>query len=210
MSVAVTHSSEKNVAAKYVQTKRFFRPRRFLWSVEKYHHAIEAGIFDEEAHIELLDGEIIETMPEKPPHVTALKLVSIVLAQTFHLMDAHISSQHPVTVPPHSEPEPDVAVLRGGVRAYATQHPQPDDVLLLVEVSVSTLASDRTIKARIYARAKIAEYWILNVSARTLEVYRNPQNGVYPAPVIYDETMHVLPLNAPPSAASIAVSDLLP
>ena len=186
------------------------RTRRFLWTVDNYHRAIDAGLFDENRRVELINGEIISKMSQNPPHVRSLARASSAIVRVLVLVDCYLRAQAPVTLRPKSEPEPDICIAKGNGDEYANRHPSPDEILLLVEVSDTTLRYDQTEKSRIYARAGIAEYWILNLNARTLEVYRNPQNGAYPTPTIYDETMSLLPLAAPPSASPITVADLLP
>jgi Uma2 family endonuclease len=99
-------------------------------------------------------------------------------------------------------------MLRGDIRQYATRHPAPEDVLLVVEVSDATLGFDRSRKARIYAESGIPEYWILNLIDRYLEVHREPQNGAYQSITVFPEAGTVSPLAAP--AAAVAVGDLLP
>ena len=210
MSATIISPEKSAAPLGSVPPKRRLRPRRFLWNLEIYHRAIDAGVFENDPHVELLNGELIRTVPENPPHVIALELAHSEAARVFGLLHCHVRTQHPITVPPNSEPEPDICVVKGSIRDYTAKHPAPDDIYLLIEISYSTLAYDRTIKARIYTRAGIAEYWILNVSERCLEVYRSPRSGAYPDPVIYDETMSLLPLNAPPSAVPILIADLLP
>ena len=99
-------------------------------------------------------------------------------------------------------------MLRGDIRQYATRHPAPEDVLLVVEVSDATLAFNRTRKARIYAESGIPEYWILNLIDRCVEVHCNPQNGAYQSVTVLAEDATVAPRAAP--AASINVRDMLP
>ena len=114
-------------------------------------------------------------------------------------------------VPMHAasglEPEPDVTVLAGVPDSYPST-PRPADVLLLVEVSLSTLDYDRNTKAGLYAENGIADYWIVNLQARKLEVRRQPENDAYLSLRVYGETDFVAPLAAPNSL--VRVADLLP
>jgi Uma2 family endonuclease len=183
------------------------RPRR-LWTREEYYRAIDLGLFKPGERLELLEGEIYPKMSENPPHATALKLAEIAIARAFALVQGHSSTQHPISLPGDSEPEPYIAMLRGDIRQYATRHPASEDVMLVVEVSDATLAFDRTRKARIYAESGIREYWIINLIDRCLEVHRDPQNGAYQSVVVMAEDATVSPLAAP--AASIAIRDMLP
>ena len=180
------------------------------WTLKKYHHAIDAGVFNDDPRLQLIKGTLYRTRPATPSHATITRLFQLELERTFAAKVAFVGGRYPVTIPPNSEPEPDIAVVRGVIHDYSQHHPGPGDILLAVEVSDATLTTDRSIKAPLYAEAGIAEYWILDLNARALEVYRNPVNGVYSVPTRHDETASVLPLAAPPDAAPVAVTDLLP
>ena len=93
--------------------------------------------------------------------------------------EALVLVQCPIQIPPNSEPEPDFTLLRLPIERYETQKPQPEDVLLIIEVSGSTLAYDRSEKLSLYAEANIPEVWIKNLPENTLEVYRQPERGTY-------------------------------
>ena len=145
-----------------------------LWplSVEQYHQMIDAGILTEDDPVELLDGVLVRKMPKHPlhPFVTdGLRewLISVLPAGYF------TKAQDPVTLPT-SEPEPDISVIRGQRQAFVKRHPQAADAVLFVEVSETTLAQDRGPKKRIYARANIPQYWIINLVDRQIEVFRDP------------------------------------
>jgi Uma2 family endonuclease len=178
------------------------------WTREEFYRAAEVGLFGPEEHLELIEGEVIEKLGENPPHVLALKLMEAALARTFALVDCHLHSQHPISLPDGSEPEPDVAVIARGIRQYLNRHPLPEEVLLIVEVSNTTLAFDRARKAALYATAGIPEYWLLNLIDRRLEVHREPLNGVYQNILLLAATQSVAPLSVPETP--IAVADLLP
>ena len=158
-----------------------------LWplSVEQYHQMIDAGILTEDDPVELLDGVLVRKMPKHPlhPFVTdGLRewLISVLPAGCF------TKAQDPVTLPT-SEPEPDISVIRGQRQAFVKRHPQAADAVLFVEVSETTLAQDRGPKKRIYARANIPQYWIINLVDRQIEVFRDPDAaaGDYAQPMIY-------------------------
>lgn len=182
-------------------------PRR-RWTVEEFQSAARFGLFRPEERLELLDGEILEKRPPDPPHSSATGLVDDVLRRAFAGVDGFIRTENPVVLPHASQPEPDVAVVRGQRRDFASRHPSPADLLLVVEVSFSTLADDRGIKARLYAEAGIAEYWIVNLRDRQLEVHRTPQNGIWTQTFVVATGNSVAPLAAP--GATVAVADLLP
>jgi Uma2 family endonuclease len=149
--------------------------RRF--SVAEYHKMIETGILTTEDRVELLAGYVVLKMPQNPPHGGCIDLVTGALPPL--LPGAwFLRAQLPVTLT-DSEPEPDVAVVRGTRRAYVGRHPGPADVGLVIEVADSTLARDRGEKQRIYAAAGIVCYWIVNLVDGQVEVYTGPAGTAY-------------------------------
>jgi Uma2 family endonuclease len=181
-------------------------------SVDDYHQMIQAGILTEADRVELLEGWIVPKMARNPPHDTALGLVQDVL--TALLPVGWLPRVQSAITLADSEPEPDFAVVRGQRRDYKSRHPQPPDVGLLVEVADSTLQEDRIDKGRVYARAGIAIYWIVNLVDQQVEVYTDPdltgtppryrQRQDYPrgsqAPLILDGQI----------VAQVAVDEFLP
>ena len=149
-------------------------PSDGLWrlSVDKYHRMIEADILDEDDPVELLEGLLVEKMSKNPDHPLATDLVRTTLER---LMPAgwFVRTQDPITTT-ESEPEPDAALIRGDRRQFRERHPGPQDLALVVEVSEASLKRDRTLKLRIYARAAIAIYWIVNLIEGHIEVYTDP------------------------------------
>ena len=189
-----------------------YTPQRRLITRFEYERMIAEGYFGPEERLELIEGEILEKMSKNPPHSVASMLTSAVLTRLFH-EGYCIRNQDPFVVSGISEPEPDFAVVQGTPRDYLAEH--PTTAALIVEVSDSTLAYDRTTKASLYARAGIAEYWVLNLVDRVLEVHRLPAEMVgqpfgwhYRSITRHTETETVSPLAAPQSTA--AVADLLP
>ena len=142
-----------------------------IWrlSVSQYHAMLQAGIIDEDTQIELLEGILVAKMAKNPPHRISTKLIRQAL-ENITPEGWYVDSQEPITLA-NSEPEPDVVIIRGKTTDYRDRHPAASDVVLVIEVSDATLERDRTIKQRIYARAGIAIYWILNLRDRQLEVY---------------------------------------
>lgn len=141
-------------------------------TVEQYHAMIRNGILTDDDPVELLEGWLVQKMPKKPPHRAATGLTRRALERVIP-EDWHLDSQEPVTTD-ESEPEPAVSVVRGTLRDYADRHPGPHDVGLLVEVADVTLPRDRTLKKRIYARANVHVYWIVNLPESKVEVYTVP------------------------------------
>lgn len=145
-----------------------------IWplSVGQYHGMINAGILTEDDPVELLEGLLIPKMPIKPPHSLTMELTRETLTRLIP-PGWYVNGQQPVTTE-DSEPEPDVAVIRGARRDYSERHPGPDEVVLVIEVSDATLRRDRGLKKRIYARAGIQVYWIINLPENRIEVYTEP------------------------------------
>ncbi|NJN57019.1 MAG: Uma2 family endonuclease [Leptolyngbyaceae cyanobacterium SL_5_9] len=149
-----------------------------LWSVDEYHRMIETGILTEGDRVELLEGQIVEINPQLPPHVATTQRACRYLDRLLEDI-AYVRMQLPITLSPKSEPEPDIAVVRIDSNEYGDRHPTPADIYLIVEVADSTLLNDRQQKALIYAKARILDYWILDVNARRVYVFREPTQAGY-------------------------------
>ena len=154
--------------------------RRF--TIDEYHQMIRDGILIDGEPIELLEGWMVKKMSHGTPHDSA---VQALFKRLLRLAPPgwDVRGQSAVTLPTDgSEPEPDFALVRGDESTYRDRHPGPDDIGLVVEVSVSSLRVDRVGKARIYARAGIPVYWIVNVADKVIEVYTQPSGpGETPA-----------------------------
>lgn len=151
---------------------------RKLWTVDEYEEMIEKGILDEDDRVELIRGEIVKMAAIGPRHATCIRRLEKLF---YGLLDEAgiVSGQNPIRLPNDSEPEPDVALLRQRVGDYVQTHPTVEDVYLVVEVAVSTLATDRSEKIPMYAEAGIVEAWIVSLEEDVIEVYSNPDNGEY-------------------------------
>ena len=149
-------------------------PNDLIWrlSIEQYHAIIQAGILTDDDSVELLEGWLVFKMPKNPPHRATTRLVRTALE---NILPAgwYVDSQEPITLS-NSEPEPDIVVVRGDTRQYLDRHPGSEDIALIIEVSDTTLQCDRTVKKRIYARAGISIYWIVNLVEEQVEVYSQP------------------------------------
>lgn len=149
-----------------------------LLTVAEYHKMAEAGILDEDDRVELINGEIIEMLPigsKHSGHVNRINAYFTILIGE----KAIISIQNPIVIGGHSEPEPDIAILRYRADFYTDQHPRPEDVLLIIEVADSSIDYDREIKLPLFADAGIPEFWIVNLEETKIEVYRNPLDNTY-------------------------------
>jgi len=182
------------------------------WKRVEYEQLVEKGVFKPGDRVELIDGLLVVAEPQSSPHYTAIRLVERALARAFG-EGWDVRTQAPIALDADSEPEPDVAVVRGEPRDYVEAHPAAP--VLVVEVALTSLSFDREHKSSLYARAGRPEYWIVNLVDRVLEVHRDPAPSPS-APYGWDySTMEALaasdrasPLAA--SAARIMVADLLP
>ncbi|MBI4611270.1 MAG: Uma2 family endonuclease [Candidatus Rokubacteria bacterium] len=150
--------------------------RRF--SVEEYHRMGQAGVFSEDDRVELIEGEIIEMTPIGARHAACVRrlghLFNSLLGQRIT-----VSVQSPLGLGLHSEPQPDLALLRPRPDFYAQAHPGPEDVWLVVEVADTSVEFDRTVKIPLYARAGIPNAWLVDLSTETVEEYRDPTPDGY-------------------------------
>jgi len=153
-------------------------PRRHRLTVADYYRMAEVGILDSEARVELIDGEIIDMAPPGSPHAAAVMYLTEVLVRAVGGR-ASVLAQNPVRLGEYSEPQPDLALLRRRDDFYRERHPQPDDVLLIVEVAASSLRFDRKKKIPLYARHGIPEMWLVDLGGRRLVRYRAPQHGSF-------------------------------
>ncbi|SRR6266849_4452345 len=186
------------------------RTRR--WRRSEYEHLIKVGVFRPGEPVELLGGDLVVSEPQGSAHYTAIILVTDVLRAALG-PGWLVRSQGPVALDDESEPEPDVSVVPGSARDYSREHPARP--VLVVEVAESSLALDRAHKSSLYARARLDDYWIVNLVDRVLEVCRRPvADAAAPFGWRYESTQalsadsFVTPLVAP--GAQIAVRDLLP
>ncbi|HWQ31789.1 MAG TPA: Uma2 family endonuclease [Blastocatellia bacterium] len=151
---------------------------RKLFTTAEYHRMIEAGILHEDDHVELLNGEIINMAPIGPRHAACVDRISDLLWRKARKA-AIIRVQNPVGLSPYSEPQPDISLLKLRSDYYAHGHPAPDDVLVAIEVADTTLEYDRNAKIPAYARAGIAEAWLVDLNNDRIEIYTQPDQGFY-------------------------------
>jgi Uma2 family endonuclease len=175
------------------------RPLRNFSRVE-YDKMIDAGVIREDEHVELVGGAVVEMSPEGPRHSATIDQCADVLRRAFG--DAFtVRVQHPLVIDPDGEPEPDLVVVAGSAFDYFEEHPR--SASLVVEVAGSSLGYDRREKTRLYARAAIPEYWIVNLVDRVVEVHRSPSASGYRDVWSVRPSETISPLAAP--AATIVV-----
>jgi Uma2 family endonuclease len=152
--------------------------RRHRLTVADYHRMGEAGVFAHDARVELIEGEVIDMAPIGSRHAGT---VSFLIARFGACLGEHgiVWPQNPVVLDLHSEPQPDLAILRPRGDFYRLSHPRPNDVLLLIEVSEATLRYDQEVKLRLYARAGVPEVWIVDLESSVLLIYTKPAGEEY-------------------------------
>lgn len=161
--------------------KKYFMPLEIakkLWTVDEVLRMQEAGILPPDNRLELIHGELIEMSPSGSKHAAAVNRIHLLFVELLG-RKAIIWGQTSVLFDPYSAPEPDIAILRYRDDFYEKQLPGPEDILLVIEVSDSTLAFDQTIKASLYAEFNIPEYWILNLQEFCVERYQQPGTEGY-------------------------------
>lgn len=166
---------------------------------------IANGILTKYDRLELLDGYLYETMSKGPKHNAGVMRASQLLIHKFG-QRAMVGTQNSIALHEYSEPEPDITVLRPRADYYANSLAEPRDVLFMIEVSDSTLRYDRDLKIPLYAAADVAEVWLVDVAARTVTIYREPEGNRYKSETIY-RAGDTIPLSAFPGE-SIAADDL--
>jgi len=186
-------------------------PHAHVWTRSEYHKMAELGFFDHQ-RVELIEGQVIDMRSMGSEHATAVALTARAVERVFG-PGYFTRWQRPFGVGELSEPEPDVAVIAGEIRDYTAEH--PTIAVLVVEVADTSLAYDRAEKASLYAKAGVAEYWIVNLIDRQLEVHRSPvlareaaYGFEYADTAVFTGAEYVSPLALP--HATIAVADLLP
>lgn len=182
------------------------------WSRVEYERLVECGFFQPGDRIELIGGQLLVAEPQNSPHATAVGLAEDASRAAFG-SGWVVRGQSPIALDDESEPEPDVAVVPGARRDYREGHPQRP--VLIVEVADSSLITDRKIKGSLYARAGVADYWIVNLVDHRVEVYRDPvPDSAAAYGWAYRSVEHlrrgavISPLALP--VAAVAVADILP
>lgn len=148
-------------------------------TVEWLRRAVDVGVIDEEARVELLNGELIAMTPTNPPHSSTVRRLSRYLHEQLSAAHFTVLIQMPIELGELSRPEPDLTIAKGAESDYETRDPTAADVLLVIEVANTSLVKDRVQKLPIYAKAGIRESWIVNLPERALDVYRDPHLGRY-------------------------------
>jgi Uma2 family endonuclease len=180
-------------------------------TVAQYHRMIQTGVLGEDDPIELIEGYMVTKMPRSPEHDYAIRTLDKRLQRL--VPDTFTVSNQCAATLNDSEPEPDFTVARGGETTYRDHHPGPADTALIIEVSASSLPFDRTDKARVYARAGIPVYWIVNVVDKQIEVLTQP-SGPCDTPAYAQTDVYATGTSVPvvldgATVGTIAVADVV-
>ena len=179
---------------------------RRLFTTDEFHRMGEAGILAEEDRLELIEGEIVRMSPIGSRHAACVDRLNALFTARLGKR-AIVRVQSPIVVNRRSEPQPDLTILKPRADFYATKHPGPGDVLLLVEVVDTSAGYDRTTKLPLYARAGIREVWIVDVVRGVVEVYRPPALQSFRGHTQLKTGQRIVPIAFPRTA--IRVSDVL-
>ncbi len=166
--------------------------QRHRLTVDEYYRMAEAGVLAPDARVELIEGEIVDKAPMKSRHAGVIARLNGLLNRAVGEA-AVVTCQTPLRLSDRSEPEPDLLVLRPRADFYTQAHPTPADVLLLIEVSDTTLAYDRSIKLPLYAKYGVAEVWIVDLTNNLVRFFRQPQADTY-ADITATETPGAVPV----------------
>ncbi len=183
------------------------QPSLRLLTTAEYEQMIAAGIFNEDDRVELLEGVIIEMSPKSALHAALTEEANDYFKNSLKAR-AVVRSQNPILLSDLSEPEPDIVIARPPKERYYSQHPEPPDVLLVMEIAESSIRLDRNAKSRLYAGAGIVQYLILNVNRMEIEDYREPSADGYRSKQTYTTGQSFDLVSFP--GLTVKVSDLLP
>lgn len=182
-----------------------YQVARHRLTVRDYYRLAEVGILRRDDRVELLEGQLVDMSPIGPRHALVSDMLNRLLMAAAG-DQAWLRVQNPISVDDYSEPEPDFALVRLPWEGYPQSHPKARDVLLLVEVSDSSLDYDRGAKRELYARAGVREFWIVDLTTNSVLVHREPKDGAYGSVASVDMS-GVLEVEALPGVA-IAVASL--
>ena len=177
----------------------------YPWTVAEYRQMIAAGIIEEDARVELLQGQIMLTTPVGRFHAACVSYLNEWLTGLVNKRYI-VRIQDPISLGDRSEPEPDLAIVQRRADYYAAALPGPEDLVLLIEVADTSLVRDKTLKAPLYASFAVEEYWLIDLNEQELYRYTSPDNGAYQSVKVFrlgDILIH-------PTLGEVSVSDLFP
>ncbi len=174
-----------------------------LLTVREFHQMFELGILDDEERLELLEGQIVRMAARGTGHVVVVKHLSDLWEASLGTQIL-VRAQDPVILSDRTAPEPDLALVVPPLTRYRDRHPTPSDIYLLVEVADTAPNKDCGLKASLYARAGIADYWVLDLNARQLHVFRQPGTEGYQSRAILENGDAIAPLAFPHAIVTVA------
>lgn len=174
------------------------------FTVDEYQQIADAGVFNEDDRFELLKGEIIQMSPLGPQHAACVDRLNRIL-QRLVQDRAIVRVQNPIRLGEYSQPQPDVTLVQPRDDFYAGGHPEPEDILLLVEVSEPSLNYDRDVKLPLYAQAGISEVWLVALHPQVVEVYRAPSEYGFGEKQTFRRGETVAPLLLPEAGLAVDV-----
>jgi Uma2 family endonuclease len=178
------------------------------WTIQDYHRMSEMGLLDPTERTELIAGQITLMVAKGNPHILTVRLLTRTMETSLSDRPILVSIQEPIQLNDISEPEPDLAIVRGDMFDYAQHHPQPAEIHLIIEVADSTLKYDCQVKDKHYAKANIPDYWVVDLKNRQVHVFRNPTPTGYASQLILAESQTVSPLDFPD--VIIPIGSILP
>ena len=202
-----TKAPAQPTLAESPDTSRSPSLRKF--TVDEYYRMAEAGILLPDERVELIDGEILLMAPIGPEHVWSVNRWNRTFAQLVVEGKVIVQIQSPVLLGDNSQPEPDIALLTPEAQSYPGTLATPENILIVIEVSDTTLAYDRGTKLNLYARARIPEAWILNLPEDCIELFTEPGPEGYAQHTVYRRGDRISPSTAG-LTVEFAVDDLLP
>lgn len=179
---------------------------RKRFTVDDYHRMAETGILSENDRTELIEGEIIQMSPIGDPHFNAVNRATMIFARGIGDRVV-VSVQNPAVMDRHNEPQPDVVLIRPREGFYGSGKPDPEDVVLLIEISDTSLRFDQEVKLPVYARNGVREVWIVDLQDEVIRVHREPKGKAYTSIEIKQRNEQVSPQAFPDF--SVNVSDLI-
>ena len=182
-------------------------PMARKFTVDEYYRMAEVGILKCDERVELIEGEIVVMPPIGPEHADDVDIFNGIFAR-YAPGRYRIRIQNPIRLGDHSEPEPDVALVRHRLEGYRTAHPTPADVLLIIEVADSSLGYDRDVKAHIYGRSWVPETWVRNLPEDCIERFTEPGPEGYARHTVHRRGETLTPVALPD--LELPVADLLP
>ena len=179
-------------------------PRRHHLTVNQFQQMITHGILTKDDRVELLNGEILAMSPINPNHAGIVKRLNHLFSNLIP-DNVIVAVQDPVQLDDRSQPQPDLCLLKATADFYQSRHPQPEDVLLVIEVAETSARADRAVKRPAYARSGIVELWIVDLKKKVVEVYRDPIDGEYQSTRLVRAGQTLAPQALPEVALSAAM-----